>query len=126
MGKKLIGKRVRVQVGGEPPPPDDAIVGEDISVHVPEEDVEKYSSIIGEKVELVAGGEVDSVVRDIRDSISRSDDARRDEIIAVCEEILAEKDREKKAARISTLITIGAKVATIAGLILQLRQALGG
>jgi len=115
-----------VQVGGEPPPPDDAIVGEDISVHVPEEDVEKYSSIIGEKVELVAGGEVDSVVRDIRDSISRSDDARRDEIIAVCEEILAEKDREKKAARISTLITIGAKVATIAGLILQLRQALGG
>ena len=126
MGKDFIGKRVRVQIGGDPPLPDDAVVGEDISVHVPAEDVGKYDTIIGDKIELTFGGGVDNAVRAIRDAMNKSSDAHRNEIVAVCEEILAENDKEKKAAKIDTLLSVGAKVAAIAQFILQLKQALGG
>ena len=126
MGKDFIGKRVRVQIGGDAPLPDDAVVGEDILVHVPAEDVGKYDSIIGDKVELTLSGDIDNAVCAIRDAINKSSDARRDQIVAVCEEILAEKDKEKKATKIVTLLSIGAKVAAISQFILQLKQALGG
>lgn len=64
MGKDFIGKRIRVKIGGDPPPEDDdAVVGEDITVHVPSEDVGKYDNIVGEKVELTVGSDIDSTVQ---------------------------------------------------------------
>lgn len=95
-------------------------------MHVPAEDVRKYDSIVGEKVELTVGGDLDKAVRAIRDAMSESSDARRDEIVALCDDILAEKHKEKKAARANTLLSVGAKVAAIAQFILQLQQSLGG
>jgi len=35
MGKKIIGRRTVVKIGGEPPEEDDAIVGTDTTVYVP-------------------------------------------------------------------------------------------
>ena|GEM_PF-2759914 len=126
MGKNLIGKRVRLKIGGDPLPPDDAIVGEDITVHVPAKDVGKYNSIVGAKAELIVSREVDNAIRAIRNTMSGSNHAERDEIVAICEEILAEKDKEKTMTRITTLLSVGAKIASIAQFVLQLQQALSG
>ena len=120
MKKDLIGKRVRVQIGGEPPKDDGAIVGEDTMVCVPSEDVNKYDSIVGEKVELRVGGEIDSAIGNILSTIENSQEKRRDEIIKICKEILAEQDQGKKTEKIGTLVSIGSGIASIAQFIIHL------
>lgn len=52
MGKSIIGRRVCVQVGGEPPKVDDAIVGDDVSVYVPSGDTDKRMGIIYKEINL--------------------------------------------------------------------------
>ena len=119
--KDIIGKRVRVQIGGEPPKEDDAIVGDDVSVYIPSEDVGKYDSITGEKVEVRIGSNVDQIVQEIMSTAQSSQVERRDEIVAICREILEEKDQKSKLDKIATLISIGAGIAKIAQLIIQLQ-----
>lgn len=127
MGKKdIIGKRVRVQIGGEPPKDDDAIVGDDVSVYVPSEDVGKYDSITGEKVEVRIGGDVGQIVQEIMSTAQSSQVERRDEIVAICREILEEKDQKSKLDKIATLISIGSGIAKIAQLIIQLQALYPG
>jgi len=125
MGKDLIGKRVRVQIGGEPPKDDDAIVGEDTTVHVRSEDVHKYGSIVGEKVELRVGGEIDSTIKNILSAIENSQEERRDEIITICKEILSEQDQDMRIKKIGTLVSIGSGLAAIAQFIIQLKTMTG-
>ena len=127
MGKKnIIGKRVRVQLGGEPPKDDDAIVGDDVSVYVSSADAGKYDSITGEKVEVRIGGDVDQIVQEIMSTAQSSQAERRDEIVAICREILAEKDQKSKLDKIATLISIGAGIAKIAQPIIQLQALYSG
>lgn len=122
MGKKdVIGKRVRVQLGGEPPKEDDAIVGDDVSVYVPSEDVGKYDSITGKKVEVRIGGDVDQIVQEIMSTAQTSQVDKRDEIVAICREILEEEDQRSKLDKIATLISMGSGIATIAQLIMHLQ-----
>lgn len=125
MGKDIIGKRIRVQIGGKPPEDDDAIVGEDTTVYVPSEEVYKYDSIIGEKVELRVGGEIDSTVENILSAIEDSREERREEIIAICKEILAEKDRDERIKKTGTLVSIGSGITAIAQFVIQLKAMTG-
>jgi len=124
--KNIIGKRVRLQIGGESPKDNDydAIIGEDVTVHVPAEDVGKYDSIIGEKVELTIGDDIDQIVQNILQTVQNPKTQRHDEIIAVCKNIIEEKDRDKKLHKISTLIKVGAEIATITQFIIQLKALL--
>lgn len=124
--KDIIGKRVRVQIGGEPPKDDDAIVGDDVSVYVPSEDVGKYDSITGEKVEVRIGGDVDEIVQEIMSTAQSSQVERRDEIVAICREILEEENQKSKLDKIATLISIGSGIAKIAQLIIQLQALYPG
>ena len=124
MGKDLIGKRVRVQIGGEPPKDDGSIVGEDTTVHVPSEDVNKYDSIVGEKIELRVGGEIDSAIENILSTIENSQEKRREEIITICKEILAEQDQGMRTEKIGILVSIGSGLASIAKFIIQLKTYL--
>lgn len=122
--KDIIGKRVRVQIGGKPPKKDDAIVGEDVIVHIPSEDVGKYDSITGEKIEVRIGSDVDQIVQEIMSTVQSSQVERRDEIIAICREILEEENQKSKLDKIATLISIGSGIAKIAQLGIQLQQLL--
>jgi len=119
--KGLVGKRVRLQIGGEPPKEDDEIVGDDVSVYVSSEDVDKYDSITGEKVEVRIGGDVDQMVREIMSAAQSSQVERRDEIVGICREILEEEDQKSKLDKIATLISMGSGIATITQLIMQLQ-----
>jgi len=119
--KSLVGKRVRLQIGGEPPKEDDEIVGDDVSVYVSSEDVDRYDSITAEKVEVRIGGDVDQIVREIMSTTQSSQVERRDEIVGMCREILEEEDQKSKLDKIATLISMGSGIATITQLIMQLQ-----
>jgi len=122
MGKRnVIGKRIRVKLGGEPPKEDDAIVGDDVTVHISSEDLGRYDSIIGEKIEVRAGGDVDQIVQEIMSTAQASQIEKRDEIVPMCREILEEKDQKKKFDKIAALISIASGIAKLAQLIVQLR-----
>lgn len=121
MGKRIIGRRVRVQLGGEPPEDDDAIVGDDVSVYVPSEDVGKYDSITGEKVEVRIGAGVDQIVQTMMTTVQDSDLQERDEIVAICREILEERDQKRKLTKVATLISVAAGIAEIAQFVIQLK-----
>ncbi len=126
MGKEFIGKRIRLQIGGEPSKDDgDKIIGQDVSVHVPADEIGNYSCITGEKVELVLGRNVDDVVRDIMSAIERSAEVRKAEVVSICKDTLAERDAIAKAKDIATLVSIGSGIATIAQFILQLKSTVG-
>ena len=123
MGKDIIGKRVRLRIGGKFPKQDEeAVVAEDITLDVSSEDVDKYDNIIAEKVELVIGDGVDETVKRIMSAMENSDEESRPEILAVCKDILAETDADARARRILTLVEIGAGIASIAQFIIQLRS----
>jgi len=83
--------------------------------------VGKYDSIAGEVVELRIGNGVDKVVQDIMSAVQDSQVQRRDEIVAICKEVLEEKDRGKKLAKITTLISTAAGIAEIAQFAMQLQ-----
>lgn len=126
MARKIIGKQVRVQIGGElPKNDDDAIVGQDVTVHVPEKDLGKYDHIVGEQVELRVGGDIDSVVTKVLRTIEASIAPQKEQIALVCREILAEQDQRRKTEKANTLISIGSGVATIAQFLMQLKGLLG-
>lgn len=123
MGKEFIGKRIRLQIGGEPSKDDgDKIIGQDVNVHVPADEIGNYTCITGEKVELVLGGNVDDVVRGIMSTVERSTAEQKAEVVSICKDILAEQDTDAKAKHIATLVSIGSGVATIAQFILQLKS----
>jgi hypothetical protein len=125
MKKDLIGKRVRVQIGGEPPKDDDAIVGEETTVIVPTKDLHKYGNIFGEKTEVRVGEEIDSIIENILSTIENSQEERRDEIITICKEILSDQDQNMKTKKIGTLVSIGSGLAAIAQFIIQLKTMTG-
>jgi hypothetical protein len=126
MGKRIIGKRVRVQLGGQPPEDDDAIVGDDVSVYVPSEDLGKYDSITGERVEISIRGDLDQLVQDMMATVQNLHFQERDEIVAICREILEEKDQKSKVGKVATLISVGAGIAEIAQFVIQLRAFVPG
>ena len=100
MAKDVIGKRVRLQIGGTPTKEeDDAVVGEDINVHISSEEAAKYDSIVGEKVELRIGADVDKTVRDMIATITNSDEKDKELIMRICREILAEQNKQTKAQK---------------------------
>jgi len=126
MAKKIIGKRITLQIGGEPPKnDDDAIVGQDVTVHVPEKDLGKYDHIVGEQVELRIGEDIDSVVRKVLRAIDPSIGPQKERIALVCREILAEQDKGRKIEKANTLISVGSGIATIAQFLMQLKGLLG-
>jgi len=126
MGKEFIGKRIRLQIGGEPTKDDeDKIIGEDVNVHVPAHELRDYSCITGEKVELILGGKVDDVVRNIMSAIQRSAEGQKAAVVSICNDILAEQDATAKAKHIATLVSIGSGIATIAQFILELKRMVG-
>jgi hypothetical protein len=54
----LIGKKVVLKIGGEPPKDDpNEIVGDKTVVHVPASEVGKYNKIVGLESKLIIGGE---------------------------------------------------------------------
>ncbi len=123
MGKEFIGKRVRLQIGGEPTKDDkNKVIGQDTNVYVSANDLKNYDSIIGEKVELVIGGDVDKVVNDIMTTIKQSEEEKKAEIISICQKIITEKNANAKAKLVGTLIDTGSKIATIGSFILQLKS----
>ena len=124
MGKEFIGKRIRLQIGGEPTKDDeDKIIGED--VHVPAHELKNYSCITGEKIELLLGGDVNGVVRDIMSTIERSGETQKADIVSICKQILDEQNTDAKAKRIATLVTICSGIASIAQFVLRLRSMVG-
>lgn len=126
MAKEFIGKRVRVQIGGEPPKDDgNAIVGQDITVHVPESELGKYDSIVGEKIEVRVGGDIDSLVQQILAAAQSTQAPRREEIVIICRQILKEKDHSKKLDRANALVSITSGVATLAQFVMQLKTLIG-
>ena len=66
------------------------------------------------------------VVQKILSTAQSSQVERRDEIVAICREILEEKDQKNKLDKIATLISIGSGIAKIAQLIIQLRELYPG
>jgi predicted nucleic acid-binding Zn ribbon protein len=126
MAKKIIGKRITLQIGGEPPKKDDdAIVGQDVTVHVPEKDLGKYNHIVGEQVELRIVGDIDSVVTKVLRTIDASIAPQKEKIASVCREILSEQDQRRKIEKANMLISMGSGVATIAQFLMQLKGLLG-
>ena len=126
MAKDVIGKRVRLQIGGTPTKEeDDAVVGEDINVHISSEEAAKYDSIVGEKVELRIGADVDKTVRDMIATITNSDEKDKELIMRICREILAEQNKQTKGQKIRDLISVGAGIASISQFLLQLKTAIG-
>jgi len=122
MGKDFIGKRIRLQIGGNPKKDDDsAVVGEDVNVRISSEEAAKYDNITGEKVEVRIGGDVNTTIQKIMSTIQQSNEKERETITAICREILAEKDKQTKIQKIRQLISIGANIASIAQLVLQLK-----
>ena len=126
MGKDFIGKRVRLQIGGTPTKEeDDAVVGEDINVHISSEEAAKYGTIVGEKIELRIGADVDKTVRDIIATITDSDKKDKELIMRICREILAEQNKRIKGQKIRDLISVGAGIASISQFLLELKTAIG-
>ena len=58
MGKTLIGKRVSVTIGGKPnnQSDPDTIIGEDTQVHVSDDELKNYDTIIGVQSQITVGG----------------------------------------------------------------------
>jgi hypothetical protein len=57
---KIIGKKVVVSIGGEPPQDDqDEIIGEKTIVHVPTSEIGKHKKIIGSETTVIVGNEKD-------------------------------------------------------------------
>ncbi|HEX9079114.1 MAG TPA: hypothetical protein VF795_05975 [Desulfuromonadaceae bacterium] len=53
---RIIGKKITVSIGGEPPKDDpDEVVGESIRVHVPDSEIGKHQKVIGEEVNVTVG-----------------------------------------------------------------------
>jgi len=126
MGKDFIGKRIRLQIGGKPVQDDDnAVIGEDVNVHISSEEAAKYDNITAEKLELRIGGDVDTTIQNIISAIQNSDEEKKQTIATVCREILSEQDKQTKARKIRELISVGAGIASIARLLLQLKAIIG-
>jgi len=126
MGKDFIGKRVRLTIGNTPPPKDEnVIIGEDTDVHITPEEAAKYQNITGEKVEVRIGGDPDPIVNEILSAIEKTDEADKEKIIAICQEILDENDKEQKTSKIGSLISMGAEIAAIAQFCFQLKTMMG-
>ena len=126
MAKNLIGKRVRVQIGGNPPKDDDSdtIIGQDTTVYVPESEMHKYDKIVGEEISVTIGEE-DKLINQIIAALQESNEPKKEEIIRISKDILKEPDKNNKLNRIKNLISIGAGVATIATFIMDLKIKLG-
>lgn len=119
--KSFIGKKVTLTIGGNPPRKNpDEIVGEEVSIHVDEKDVNKYSRIVGEEVTLVVDSDIDNITRRIMETIKNVDSDKKEEIINYCEKILDEKEGKLKARWVQGLISISADIAQISSLVLQL------
>ena len=125
MGKDFIGKRVRVTIGNSPPPKDDnAIIGSDTDIHITPEQAAQYDNIVGEKIEMTIGGDPNPIVSQVIDAISDTNEVKREEIIAICNEILNEDNEESKMNKIGALISIGAGITSIAQFCMQLKTIL--
>lgn len=126
MGKDFIGKRIRLQIGGEPQKDEeDVVIGEDVNVHISSEEAVKYDTIVGEKIELRIGADVDMTIQDIISTINNSGEQNKEVITRLCREILAEQNNQTRGQKIRDLISVGAGIATISQFILQLKMAIG-
>ena len=116
----IIGKRVRVQIGGEPPKPDEGvIVGDDTLLHVSDSDIGKYQHVTGERVEVVVGNP-DSIIQQIQSIMQNESHPKKEEILDYCKSILCEQDVVKKRGFVQTLISNAGSIASIASLAIQL------
>ena len=57
--------------------------------------------------------DIDSKILSILFTIEESNEPKRNEIIAICKDILAEKDEEKKNGMLVRLIRVGSGIASI-------------
>ena len=57
--------------------------------------------------------DIDSKILSILFTIEESNEPKRNEIIAICNDILAEKDEEKKNGMLVRLIRVGSSIASI-------------
>ena len=126
MSKNLIGKRVRVQIGGEPSKDDDpnTVIGQDTYVHVPEKELHKYDKIVGEEVTLKVG-DINEPIKKIIEVMQGSDESKKEEIIRLSNDILKESDKKNKLEKIKHLISFASGIATIATFIMDLKTRSG-
>ena len=126
MTKKLIGKRVRVQIGGTPPQDDneDTIIGEDTTVHVPNDELHKYGKIIGEEVTLTVGN-IDEPIQKILQVMQNSNETEKEKIIELSKEIINESNKNVKLEKAKSLISIASGITSISMFIIDLKSKLG-
>lgn len=103
-------------------------VDQSVPPDAPDRGVDIYESIMGAEVQPVAGEDMDRTVQRILSAVQDSEEdgeerQRREQIIGVCREILAEKDRGRKIEKAKELISLGSGVTAIALYVIHLKQA---
>lgn len=125
MAKNFIGKRVRLVLGGDIPADDpDTVIGQDTTVHVPSNDLNKYDKIVGEEVSLRVG-DINQDLQTVINTIQNTDELEKDEIIRVSREIINESNKDKKIEKVNMLISITAGITSIASTIVDIKTKLG-
>ncbi len=125
MAKKLIGKRVRLVLGGDIPADDpDTVIGQDTTVHVPSNELHKYEKIVGEEVSLRVG-DINQDLEKVVDIIQTTDEPNKNEIIRVSKEIMNESNNDEKIEKVNTLISLAAGITSIASTIIDIKTKLG-
>lgn len=122
MGKKFIGKRVRLIVGDGPVPEDDpeTIIGQDNTVQISKKEAKKYNTIIGEKIEVGTKGQIDEDVRSVINTLKTSNEPNKEKIIEAGKKVIGEKQKNKKLKRLKELVTLSKDVTIIATYIAKL------
>lgn len=121
--RSIIGRKVTVSIGGEPPKSNpNEIVGTETIVHVSENEVGNCDRIVGEETILCIGSTIDDQAKFILEAIQKVDSDKKHEIIDACQKILNSKQNDEKLKLAWQLITVGANIAQIASFLLQLKQ----
>ncbi|MBN1805163.1 MAG: hypothetical protein JW837_07930 [Sedimentisphaerales bacterium] len=98
----FIGKRVRLVISRDEPPKDDpgTVIGQDTTVHVRPEDLQKYGKVVGEEVILQVGCDVNTHVNKIIDELQDSEEPYKDKAIELAKEILKVCDISQRKGKI--------------------------
>ena len=127
--KRIIGKRVRLVIGGEVPKEDDnsTVVGQDTLVHVRPEQLEKDTQVIGEQVTLVIGDS--KPVELIKAAIKKAqevDPVGSKDIVELGRSTLAAQDKPTFKARLGVFIEKCKDWAPLATLVIELVKTYNG
>ena len=122
--KNVYGMRVAVTVGdtSKSDTDKDAIVGQDIKVHVSPDQLQEGGSVTGLEVSVSVGDDPDALLQRIIDVLQPTDDPGRAQVIELARTAIAEDNKTTKWRAIRQLVAIGADIAQIAALVLTLAR----